>query len=237
MKIFAISDLHLSVNNPKPMNIFGEVWDNYLDKIFSDWKSKVSEDDLVLLAGDFSWAMKLEDTKEDFNLLKDLPGKKIIIRGNHDYWWKSISNVRSFLPSGFYAIQNDALKFGNIIVCGTRGWMIPERGNTLSPEDQKIFDREVIRLDLTLQDAQKLKTSDDDKIVCMIHYPPTNFSHDDSSFTNLFEKYQVDGVVFGHLHGFKNAKLKFEKNNIPYYLTSCDLTGNLLTEIEINKNN
>ena len=97
MKIFAISDLHLSVNNPKPMDIFGPVWDGYLDKIFSQWKDNVKDDDLVLLSGDFSWAMKLEDSVDDFKLLKDLPGKKVIIRGNHDYWWKSISNVRKFL--------------------------------------------------------------------------------------------------------------------------------------------
>ena len=99
MKIFAISDLHLSVNNPKPMDIFGPVWDNYLDKIFADWKAKVTDDDVVLLAGDFSWAMKLEDTVPDFEMLEDLPGKKIIVRGNHDYWWKSISAVRNILPN------------------------------------------------------------------------------------------------------------------------------------------
>ena len=149
MKVFAISDLHLSINNPKPMDIFGPVWQGYLDKIFEDWKAKVSDEDLVLLAGDFSWAMKLEDTKEDFALLSSLPGKKIIIRGNHDYWWKSISAVRAFLPQNFYAIQNDAIKFGDIVVCGTRGWMVPERNSEQSEENKKIYDREVIRLELT----------------------------------------------------------------------------------------
>ena len=122
MKIFAISDLHLSVNNSKPMDIFGPVWDGYLDKIFSQWKNLVSSDDLVLMAGDLSWAMKLEEVVPDIDLLKNLPGKKIIIRGNHDYWWKSISSLRALLPTDFYAIQNDALKFDNVIVCGTRGW-------------------------------------------------------------------------------------------------------------------
>ena len=135
MKVFAISDLHLSINNPKPMDIFGEVWEGYVEKIFEDWKNKVTDDDLVLLCGDFSWAMKLEDTKKDFDLLSTLPGKKIIIRGNHDYWWKSISGVREFLPENFYAIQNDAMKFGNVVVCGTRGWTVAERNQTLSAED------------------------------------------------------------------------------------------------------
>lgn len=229
MKVFAISDLHLSINNPKPMDIFGPVWDGYLDKIFSDWKEKVSEEDLVLLAGDFSWAMKLEETKEDFNLLKDLPGKKVIIRGNHDYWWKSISAVRAILPPNFYAVQNDALKFDNIIVCGTRGWMVPEKNVIMTPENKKIYDREVIRLELTLQSAEKLR-KEGDKVICMIHYPPTNFARDDSEFTSLIEKYKVDYVVFGHIHG-KKVTNQFVKNNISYFLTSCDIVGNILTEI------
>ena len=229
MKVFAISDLHLSINNPKPMDIFGPVWDGYLDKIFSDWKEKVSEEDLVLLAGDFSWAMKLEETKEDFNLLKDLPGKKVIIRGNHDYWWKSISAVRAILPPNFYAVQNDALKFDNIIVCGTRGWMVPEKNVIMTPENKKIYDREIIRLELTLQSAEKLR-KEGDKVICMIHYPPTNFARDDSDFTSLIEKYKVDYVVFGHIHG-KKVVTQFVKNNISYFLTSCDIVGNILTEI------
>ena len=229
MKVFAISDLHLSINNPKPMDIFGPVWDGYLDKIFSDWKEKVTEEDLVLLTGDFSWAMKIEETKEDFNLLKDLPGKKVIIRGNHDYWWKSISAVRAILPPNFYAVQNDALKFDNIIVCGTRGWMVPEKNVIMTPENKKIYDREVIRLELTLQSAEKLR-KEGDKVICMIHYPPTNFARDDSDFTSLIEKYKVDYVVFGHIHG-KKVVTQFVKNNISYFLTSCDIVGNILTEI------
>lgn len=231
MKIFAISDLHLSINNPKPMNIFGEVWDNYIDEIFDDWREKVTDDDIVLLAGDFSWAMKLEDTESDFKLLQNLPGKKILIRGNHDYWWKSISGVRGFMPSGFYAIQNDALKFGKYIICGTRGWAVNEEGVEQTEEDKKIFDREVIRLELTLQTAQKLKTSEDEEIICMIHYPPCNFHRQDSAFTTLLEKYGVKKVVYGHLHGYKKASLWFEKNGVEYFLTSCDMVGNRLTEI------
>ena len=229
MKVFAISDLHLSINNPKPMDIFGPVWQGYLDKIFEDWKAKVSDEDLVLLAGDFSWAMKLEDTKEDFALLSSLPGKKIIIRGNHDYWWKSISAVRAFLPQNFYAIQNDAIKFGDIVVCGTRGWMVPERNSEQSEENKKIYDREVIRLELTLESASKLR-QEGDKLICIMHYPPCNFTRDDSEFTSLIEKYKVDKVVFGHLHG-KKIQTTFIKNGIPYYLTSCDIVDNKLIGI------
>lgn len=230
MKVFAISDLHLSINNPKPMDIFGEAWEGYIEKIFADWKNKVGDDDLVLLSGDFSWAMKLEDTKKDFELLKELPGKKIIIRGNHDYWWKSISGVRDFLPEGFYAIQNDAMKFDNVVICGTRGWSVPERNQIQTAEDDKIFKREVIRLDLTLSSGAKLK-QEGDVLVCMMHYPPFNFYHDDSEMTDLMKKYGVDKVVYGHLHSLKNPTLLLKKDNIPYYLTSCDEVDNTLVRI------
>ena len=230
MKVFAISDLHLSINNPKPMDIFGPVWEGYLDKIFTDWKEKVTDEDIVLLAGDFSWAMKLKETEEDFKLLSTLPGKKVIIRGNHDYWWKSISAVRKVLPSGFYAIQNDAIKFDNIIICGTRGWTVPERNAEQSEENKKIYDREVLRLELTLQAADKLRQNREE-IICMMHYPPTNFSKDDSDFTRLIEKYKVNKVVFGHLHGLKKIETTFVKNGIPYFLTSCDIADNRLIQI------
>lgn len=231
MKIFAISDLHLSVNNPKPMDIFGPTWEGYLDKIFAEWKEKVGEDDLVLLAGDFSWAMKLEDTAPDFALLENLPGKKIIIRGNHDYWWKSIRAVRAVLPKDFYAIQNDAYKFGSYIICGTRLWNLPDEKKKQSEADEKIYKRELIRLELTLQNAKKIQTGDEE-IICMLHYPPYTFKEEDNEVTALLEKYGVSKVVYGHIHAYCKQNLVFEKNGIKYFLTSCDIVGNSLVEIE-----
>ncbi len=230
MKIFAISDLHLSVNNPKPMDIFGPVWEGYLDKIFTQWKEKVSGDDIVLMAGDFSWAMKLDEVKSDIDIFRELPGKKVIIKGNHDYWWKSISSLRGILPENFYAIQNDAIRFDGFVVCGTRGWKGVENIDGLSPEDKKIFDREVLRLGMTLENAQKMR-QEGDKLICMIHYPPVDIFHHDSPFSELIERYNVDAVVYGHLHGYKRGDTQFVKNNIPYYLTSCDMVDNNLIEI------
>lgn len=232
MKIFAISDLHLSVNNPKPMDIFGERWEGYVEKIFDDWKQKVTGDDLVLLAGDFSWAMKFAEAMPDFDLLKELPGKKVIIRGNHDYWWPSISVLRQALPENIFALQNDAIKFGDYIICGTRGWTVPEQGQQQSAEDEKIFKREVIRLELTLQSAQKLQTGGE-KIICMMHYPPCNFKREKSEFIQLIEKYGVSAVVFGHLHGYKKIQTKFTLGKIDYYLTSCDMVENKLVCIDV----
>lgn len=232
MKIFAIGDLHLSVNNPKPMDIFGPQWEGYVDKIFSDWREKVGEGDLVLLPGDFSWAMKLEDAKADFEMLKNLPGTKIMIRGNHDYWWPSISNLRKALPEKFYAIQNDAMKFGDVIVCGTRGWTVPEPNTQASEDDERIYKREVIRLELTLQAAKNLQKNGE-KIVCMMHYPPCNFHREESDFTRLIETYGVSTVVYGHLHGYKKVVPFFKMNDVDYYLTSCDMIENKLVEIMV----
>ena len=230
MKVFAISDLHLSVNNKKPMDIFGPAWDNYVDKIFADWNEKVEDDDVVLLAGDFSWAMKLEDSVSDFKLLENLKGRKVIIRGNHDYWWKSISAVRKILPKNFYAIQNDAIKFGEYIICGTRLWNLPYDNKKFSEEDDKIFKREMIRLQMTLENAKKLQT-DGEKIVCMLHYPPYTTKEEDNDVTKMLEEFEVDAVVYGHIHAYLKQNLRLEKNGVKYFLTSCDLVGNKLVTI------
>lgn len=233
MRVFAISDLHLSVNNPKPMDIFGPAWENYVDKIFADWKSKVGEEDIVLLAGDFSWAMKLEDSVADFEMLSNLPGKKVIIRGNHDYWWKSISAVRKILPPNFYAIQNDAIKFENVIICGTRLWNLPDDKKKFTEEDDKIYKRELIRLRMTLENAKVLQTSECDKIVCMLHYPPYTNKEEDNEITAMMEVFGVTAVVYGHIHAYTKQNLLLEKNGVTYYLTSCDLVGNKLISIDV----
>ena len=229
MKIFAISDLHLSVNNPKPMDIFGPAWEDYVENVFADWKEKVQSEDVVLMCGDFSWAMKLEEAKSDFDLFKTLPGTKIIIRGNHDFWWNSISALRKILPKDFYAIQNDAIKIGKSIFCGTRGWLIPD--DNFSAENQKIFDREVLRLELSLKKAMGLKEHGD-KIYCLMHYPPMNSQKESNAFTNLIENYSVNKVIYGHLHAKKFPELFFARNGVEYYLTSCDLVKHKLVLID-----
>ncbi|MBP5193214.1 MAG: metallophosphoesterase [Clostridia bacterium] len=124
MKIYAISDLHLSTTAEKPMDVFGARWNNYIEKIREDWRAKVTDEDIVLIAGDISWAMKLEDAITDISTLCDLPGKKVMIRGNHDYWWNGISKIRAKLPEGFYCVQNDCVRFPGVVVCGSRGWAV-----------------------------------------------------------------------------------------------------------------
>lgn len=225
MKIFAISDLHLSFACDKPMDVFGGKWEGYLDKIKLNWEKKVSDEDIVLIAGDISWAMKTDEVYSDLEWIDKLPGKKIMIKGNHEYWWKSISAVRAILPPSIMAIQNDSIKIGGFIFCGTRGWILPEDGVTLSAEDEKIYKREIERVKLTLKSAA-LQRCNGEKIIAMIHYPPFGLKREESEFTKLFEGYGVDAVIFGHLHGYTKCSLVTEISGIKYYLTSCDHISN-----------
>ncbi|MBQ8749262.1 MAG: metallophosphoesterase [Clostridia bacterium] len=233
MKIYAIADLHLSLCGQKPMEVFGENWDNYTEIIREDWKNKVTDEDIVLIAGDISWAMKLEEFQLDLKFFEGLKGKKVFIRGNHDYWWDSISKVRNALEKDMYAVQNDCLKFENYIICGTRGWIVPERNQTLSDDDQKIYNREIERTILTLNAMQKIR-QENDKVIFMIHYPPFNSARNQNEFLDLFEKYKVDVVVYGHLHG-KHVKTSLyeRRNDIDFYLTSTDQINHKMVEIKI----
>ncbi|MCM1368308.1 MAG: metallophosphoesterase [Roseburia sp.] len=228
MKIYAISDLHLSINNPKPMNIFGEVWDNYLGSIESSLES-VGRDDLVLLAGDLSWAMTLEAAAPDLSYIGGYPGKKVIIRGNHDYWWKGITAVRKALPENVYAIQNDCLRIDDCLLCGSRGWSADDK----SEDGKRLYARELLRIEMSLKEMEKQRR-EGDRVIFMIHYPPFTARFEDNAVTDLFVKYGVNAVVYGHLHG-KDCRSKtfLCKNGIKYYLTSCDMVGNRAVEISV----
>ena len=230
MKIYAISDLHMCLNGSKPMDVFGTKWHNYLEKIFADWEKKVTDDDVVLIGGDISWAMDLDEAIKDIRTLVPLKGKKVFVRGNHDYWWKSISRVREALPENFYALQNDSLKFGKYIVCGSRAWCV-EGSPDFREADRKIYRREAERLRLALYSAEKQR-EEGDEIFCLIHYPPFNVRRENSLFTDLFEEKGVSKVIYGHLHGTESrTDLKIVKNGIEYFLTSCDRADNKLTLI------
>ncbi len=232
MKIYAISDLHISTNSNKPMDVFGGNWINYIEKIKNDWESKVSKEDIVLIGGDISWAMNVIDAEKDILTFSNLAGKKVLVKGNHDYWWNGIGKVRDMLPLGFYALQNDSIKFDNVIICGSRCWSVPGAPD-FNEQDRKIYLREAERLKLSLSSANKMR-EEGDKLIALVHYPPFNVKREDSLFTALFEEYKVDKVVYGHLHGkdVRADKLVI-KNGIEYYLTSCDQVDNKLIEIKL----
>lgn len=150
MKLFAIGDLHLNGKADKPMDVFGSNWDRHREKIFDAWQSLVSPSDCVLVPGDICWAMYLEDAVDDLNSIAELNGTKILIRGNHDYWWASPTRIRAVLPAGMYIVQNDSVDMGAFSVCGSRGWMLPSAAN-FGKADEKIFNRELIRLEMSLK--------------------------------------------------------------------------------------
>lgn len=230
MKFYAISDLHISGDGSKPMDVFGGRWVGYLPKIVRNWQETVGDDDVVLIGGDVSWAMDLPDALTDLKLIEPLKGTKVLIRGNHDYWWKGISKIRESLPDGFYALQNDCVKLGNKIICGSRGWSV-DGSPDFKEKDRKIYLREVERLRLAFSKVKEVR-EEGDEVYCLIHYPPFNVRREDSLFTRLFEENGVDKVIYGHLHG-KDSRtdLKVVKNGIDYYLTSCDQVDNRLTLI------
>lgn len=218
MRIFALGDPHLSLSCDKPMDIFGPNWDNHITRLAQAWQERVGEADAVLLPGDISWAMTLAEAKADLAFLAALPGQKVLLRGNHDYWWNSISKVRDALPPGMHALQNDSLVLGGIAIAGTRGWTCPGSALFDPATDQKLYERELIRLELSLKATQPGLPK-----LCMLHYPPFNEKRQQSGFTKLLEAYGVKWAVYGHLHG-KSCKHAFEgeRNGVEYILCSAD---------------
>jgi len=203
MSIFVIGDLHLSFNNPKPMDIFGEHWTGHEEKIRNNWIQNVKDDDLVILPGDFSWETYLKDTKLDFEFLNDLPGKKLLLKGNHDYWWTTLKTMRTFLKENDYTnidfLYNNSYEFEDKIICGTRGWSIIDE-----EADKKLINRELIRLELSLQDGIN-KYGNDKEIVVFMHYPPITknkmLTGEETEFVEMMKKYNVKTCYYGHLHG------------------------------------
>jgi predicted phosphohydrolase len=234
MNIWAIADLHLSFGTPnKKMDLFGEKWRDHAKKIEENWREVIDPQDLVLIAGDISWAMNLEEAIADLNWIAALPGTKVMIKGNHDYWWQTVSKIRKALPPSCHIIQNDAFQFQDVSICGSRLWDTSEYGfqsyiDFTKPQEQKeenlsesekIFERELGRLEMSLK---CLKTDAKLKIA-MTHYPPISASLEPSKASHLFEKYGVDIVVFGHLHNVKEGSQLFgKKGNTLYALTACD---------------
>lgn len=220
MAIWAISDLHLSLSVNKPMDIFGSEWKDHLKKIETGWRKKVTHEDLVIIPGDISWAMHLSQALEDLEWIASLPGHKLLMRGNHDYWWNSVSKVRSALPPGIYALQNDHFPWQEWVVCGTRGWICPGESRFDPERDQKIYNREVSRLELSLKSAFDNGFR---RIMAAMHYPPFNFQRDESGFTRLMTQYGVGVCVYGHLHA-EAKKFAFEGiiGNTKYRFVAAD---------------
>lgn len=220
MAVFAIGDLHLPGHEKKPMDVFGSHWDHHFETISENWNRLITQQDIVLIPGDISWAMQLAQAADDLHAIAALPGRKLLLRGNHDYWWSSLSKLRAILPESMYALQNDALMMDGHVFCGTRGWLLPSPQTPLPEADEKIYRRELLRLQMSLDKACALSTED---ITVMLHYPPLLADGLDTDFTRILESYPVKRVVYGHLHG-AGIRIGFqgERNGIAYLLVSCD---------------
>lgn len=179
------------------MDVFGPQWAGHPEAFFGEWRATVAEGDLVLIPGDISWAMRFEEAMIDLRAIAALPGEKVLLRGNHDYWWPSVTKLRSALPPGMYAVQNDALLLHGVVIGGTRGWLCPGSPG-FGPDDRRIYDREVARLRLSLTAMAALHGR---YRVAMLHFPPTNPRGEPSGFTTLLAEAGLDAVVYGHVHG------------------------------------
>lgn len=240
MRIWAIGDLHLSFGVPdKSMDLFGPAWEGHAAKISEHWRSSIAPEDLVLIPGDISWAMRLEDVVPDLEWIDKLPGTKVMIKGNHDYWWGSLKKIAPILPPSIHLIQNNAFFWKGAAIGGSRLWDTPEynfhefiefRENPrakpidveeLAQEDLslKIFDRELERLRLSLKALQP----DAAVRIAMTHYPPIGAAMKPSRASQILEQHGIQICVFGHLHSIKAGYSLFgEHGGVRYILTSCD---------------
>lgn len=228
MAIYGISDLHLSFGTNKPMNIFGKVWDGYEEKIKENWNATVKENDTVIIPGDISWAMTFKEAVKDFEYINNMKGKKIFLRGNHDYYFSTKTKVENFLKEKNFntikVLHNNAFDTEQYIVCGTRGWGKTE--NNDKELDKKILLREEGRIILSLEEGRRLKEKNKEKgidkdILVALHFPP--FIGD---FVDIMKKYNVKKCIYGHLHGFGHTMVKEGIiDNIEYVMVGCDYTG------------
>ena len=219
MSIYAISDLHLSLGTNKPMDVF-KGWNNYVEKLKKNWNEKISDEDTVVIAGDISWGMNFEESYEDFKFIDSLPGKKILIKGNHDYWWSTKNKIENFLKNNNFnsisIVHNSAIPIGNYCICGTRGWT----RSFESKSDNKIYLREIGRLKASLDEAEKYGGEP----LVFFHYPPVYNFEESEEIINILIERKVKKCYYGHIHGSgadKKVKLGNYKG-MEFRLISCD---------------
>ena len=224
MAIYAISDLHLAFGAPeKNMNVFGAKWQEYEEKIKKNWLENVKDEDVVIMSGDFSWATYLEDSKKDFDFLNSLPGKKYLLKGNHDYWWTTLKKMNDFIKQNkyenIYFLYNNSYDIGNYVLTGTRYWGYDED----TEDNEKIFNREILRAKLSLDEAKELYPGK--PIIFTTHYPP------DEKIIDALKEYNIKIWIYGHIHTNYEESL-IEIPGIETYLTSCDYLNFNMLEIK-----
>ncbi len=225
--LYCLSDTHLSFTTDKPMNVFGRNWDKHEKQIEEHWRDTVKEGDTVVVAGDISWGMNFEEAREDLLFLNSLPGNKIVLKGNHDYWWATVNKMTTFFAENSIntvkILYNNAYLCENKIICGTRGW-INEFG--VKTEDERIIKREAQRLELSLNAGLELKKENPDaEMLVFMHYPPVFGGFINYDIVDVLYRFGIERVYYGHLHNVKKEQLDDEYIGIKMHLTSCDYLG------------
>jgi predicted phosphohydrolase len=233
MRIFAIGDLHLEGGTGKRMDRFGENWVGHDRKVFESWERIGREDDLLLLLGDITWAMRFEEALPDLERIGRMKGSKLMLKGNHDYWWKTASKMRKALHPSIRLLQASSIIIDRVAIAGTRGWTCPSDEH-FREQDEPLYRREVGRLRLALQSLEK-RGGDYDSLIVAMHYPPMNEKHEPSGFTELIDEFRADACVFGHVHG-EAIKGTFTgmRNATLYYLASADAIDFSPARIDMN---
>jgi predicted phosphohydrolase len=222
MALFVIADLHLSLGADKPMDVF-HGWQDYVERLEENWRDQVAAEDTVVIAGDISWAMKLEECQKDFAFIQSLPGKKLLMKGNHDYWWSTRNKIDQYLAAnGFDSMQvlhNCGYRVGERAVFGTRGWLY----NSETEEDRKIVNREAGRLLASMSEARALGG----RLTALLHYPPVYGGMECRELLDILVENQIEDCYFGHIHGQNAAKkaLIGTYRGVKMHLISCDYLG------------
>jgi uncharacterized protein len=234
MRIFAIGDLHLEGGTGKTMERFGDNWIDHDKKIFAAWEALGNDDDLLLVVGDSSWAMRLDEAQPDLDRIGRMPGSKLLFKGNHDYWWQTPAKLARALHPSIKIIQGSSIIMNRVAIAGTRGWVCPNDAY-FEADDEKIYQREVARLQNALN-SLKGHEADFDSLIVALHYPPTNNKHEASGFTELIDAAQADACVYGHLHGESiNSALTGWRHNTYHYLVSADSVDFTPVEIDLSR--
>ncbi len=233
MSLFVIADTHLSLSCEKPMDVFGARWKDYTQRLENEWRAVVKEDDTVVIAGDISWGMTVEEAKADFDFLEVLPGQKIIMKGNHDYWWQTMAKLDAFVEKNEYKtirfLHNNAYACEDFIICGSRGWYNDDKNKPIRGADsEKIVAREVMRIGISLDAGKKLarelfeQDGKEREVLAFLHFPPIFKGYMcDEIIMELYKK-GVERCFFGHIHGSYDAPMKREYADIEFYFIAAD---------------
>ncbi|MBR5768233.1 MAG: metallophosphoesterase [Clostridia bacterium] len=236
MSLYCIADPHLSEFMKKPMDVFGSRWVGHREKFLNGWKNTVTDEDTVVIPGDISWAMTLEKALPDLKLINSLPGKKILLRGNHDYWWQSVSKIRNALGEcSTVIIQNDSVMVEGFAVCGTRGWFPDSKKAPSGTDYIKLTEREALRLGMSLEHAEKNFCGEFSEKIVFLHFPPVYRGLIMDPIVNVMLEHNVKRCFYGHIHNVYDMPGTFEYKGIELTLVSADFLNFVPLEIKANE--